>query len=69
MLRNERKFIQYEFGADKVKEASEIKWYSINNIIRADHPVTIYQSDINMNDNQFSLGSFMKEQEKGFWTE
>ena len=49
-----------------MQEAAEIKWYGVNNVMRSDSPLVIYRSDINLDDNQFSLGSFMKDEEKGF---
>ena len=66
IVRNQRKFIQYQFGEKRVQKAAELKWYSVNNVMRSDNPMVIYRSDIYLDDNQFSLGSFMSDEERGF---
>ena len=55
---NDKKFISYKFGEDRIDRTAKRHWHTLSPVSRVEHVKMIYRSDLVLNDSIFSIGQY-----------
>ena len=66
---NEARFIQHNFGPDRVERKSSLIWHSLNNDVRTDRVMMITRSNLRLADSIYNVAGLMDEKEDAYFVE
>ena len=66
VLTNQKKFIPYKFGDERMEIQLQLNWYALNSRTRTDYVNHIVRKSSLINDNILSLGQLTMDEEIGF---